>query len=162
SSRVDSCGGCGESRAREGHVGSSPAGAVPGYFLEHLPTRGYHPRSDKHSQAGADSIVIDLMAHCPKISAAGRAESLVFEYNVELVHGHSRWKTDLAIGPPAPGAVSAGSDRVAGMARSIPTWTRVAVEAKTVMTKHTGARKNRKRDLEAHHQHVHDYDATAV
>lgn len=136
--------------------------ATPGYFLDHLRTRGYHPRSDKHSKAVADAIVIDLMAHCPKIATEALADQLVFNYNVELVYGHSRWKTDLAIGPPAPGAVTAAAERVAGMARSTPTWTRVAVEAKTVMTKHTGARKNRKRDLEAHHQHVHDYDANAI
>ena len=34
--------------------------------------------------------------------------------------------------------------------------------AKSVKTKHTGQRKNRKRDLEAHHQHVHDYDGKAI
>jgi hypothetical protein len=48
------------------------------------------------------------------------------------------------------------------MLRATPAWTRIAVEAKAVMTKHMGARKNRKRDLEAHHQHVHEYDKNAV
>ncbi len=30
------------------------------------------------------------------------------------------------------------------------------------MTKHSGARKNRKRDLEAHHQHVHAYSEATI
>lgn len=133
---------------------------LPESFLSHLQTAGYHPRSDKHSKAIAEAIVIDLMAHCPKIAVEAAAGDLVFDYNTELVHGRSRWQTDLAIGPPPPGgsAVTAAG----GMLRATPASTRIAVEAKSVMTKHTGARKNRKRDLEAHHQHVHDYDGRAI
>lgn len=133
---------------------------LPASFLTHLQTAGYHPRSDKHSKAIAEAIVIDLMAHCPKIAMEAAAGQLVYDYNTELVQGRSRWQTDLAIGPPPPG-VSAPT-AAAGMLQATPAWTRIAVEAKSVMTKHTGARKNRKRDLEAHHQHVHDYDAKAI
>jgi hypothetical protein len=38
----------------------------------------------------------------------------------------------------------------------------VAVEVKSVMTEHRKAVKNRKRDLEAHHEHVHNYNDQAV
>ena len=135
---------------------------LPATFLTHLETAGYHSRSDKHSKAVCEAIVIDLMTHCPKIAAEAAARQLVFDYNVELVYGRSRWNTDLSIGPPPPGAPTTATTAVAGMLRGTPAWTRIAVEAKAVMTKHTGARKNRKRDLEAHHQHVHEYDSKAI
>lgn len=48
------------------------------------------------------------------------------------------------------------------MIQAVPATTRIAVELKSVMTEHGKARKNRKRDLEAHHPHVHDYDRTAI
>jgi hypothetical protein len=48
------------------------------------------------------------------------------------------------------------------MVRATPSTVRIAVEAKAVMTEHRKAIKNRKRDLEAHHAHVHDYDASAI
>jgi len=48
------------------------------------------------------------------------------------------------------------------MVRATPSSTRIAVEAKGVMTEHRKAIKNRKRDLESHHAHVHDYDKNAI
>ncbi len=48
------------------------------------------------------------------------------------------------------------------MALGVPVHVRIAVEAKAVMTKHSGARRNRKRDLEAHHDHVHRYRQECV
>ena len=48
------------------------------------------------------------------------------------------------------------------MTQAIPSSTRIAIELKGVMTEHGKARKNRKRDLEAHHQHVHSYDPRAI
>jgi hypothetical protein len=37
----------------------------------------------------------------------------------------------------------------------------VAIEIKSIMTEHHNA-KNRKRDLEAHHEHVHNYSNRAI
>lgn len=47
-------------------------------------------------------------------------------------------------------------------AQSTPANVRIAVEAKAVMTEHRKAIKSRKRDLEAHLAHVHDYDPYAI
>ena len=38
----------------------------------------------------------------------------------------------------------------------------IVIELKTVMTEHHKTAKNRKRDLEAHHEHVHKYSAQAL
>ena len=43
-----------------------------------------------------------------------------------------------------------------------PSTVQIAIELKTVMTEHHKAAKNRKRDLEAHHEHVHKYSAQAL
>ena len=43
-----------------------------------------------------------------------------------------------------------------------PSSVEVAVELKAIMTEHRKAVKNRKRDLEAHHEHVHNYNNQTV
>ena len=107
-------------------------------------------------------IVEDLVARCNKIASDAAAGRIVFRVNHQLLVGSDEWKTDLAIGTAPANGVPPAAPRVAGMAEAVPTTVRIAVEAKSVMTKHTGARKNRKRDLEAHHQHVHNYSRSAI
>ena len=136
--------------------------ALPATFLNHLRTEGYHPRSDKHSKALSEAIVLDLMANCPKIRERANTDQLVFAHNFDLTFGHATWNTDLAIGPPSPGLDLSKAVRVGGMAIGTPISAQIAIEAKTVMTEHRKAIKNRKRDFEAHHQHVHNYDASAI
>jgi len=43
-----------------------------------------------------------------------------------------------------------------------PSTVQVAIELKAVITEHHKAVKNRKRDLEAHHEHVHSYTEQAI
>lgn len=135
--------------------------ALPDSFIEHLRSEGYHPRSDKHSKALARSIVEHLMAYCPEIAEDAASGRLVFDYNLDIDVGHTTWNTDLAIGPPPPGG-SASAEAVGGMTRSTPASVRIAVELKSVMTEHHKAVKNRKRDFEAHHAHVHAYHPSAI
>lgn len=136
--------------------------ALPALLLQHLQREGYHSRSDKHSKALAEAIVHDLMARCLQIREEALSRRLVFQHNHDLTFGHATWNTDLAIGPPSPDDVPLGASEVSGMVRATPATVRIAVEAKAVMTEHRKAIKNRKRDLEAHHAHVHDYDPAAI
>jgi hypothetical protein len=136
--------------------------ALPASFLAHLQQRGYHSRSDKHSKALGEAVVEALMAECPALADAARAGRVVFQHNHNVTYAHSTWNTDLAIGPPPPGLDLGPRPAVAGMKQATPATVRIAVEAKAVMTEHRKAIKNRKRDLEAHHQHVHDYDPSAI
>jgi hypothetical protein len=46
--------------------------------------------------------------------------------------------------------------------RTRPSTVQIAIELKTVMTEHRKAVKNRKRDFEAHHDHVHRYNRRAM
>jgi hypothetical protein len=137
--------------------------ALPASFLTYLQTQGYNSRNSAHSRALCEAIVGDLMARCSSIRSAAVAGDLVYAIDHRLqAAGMDEWKTDLAIGPPSPDFVRDPSTPVGQMSEDTPIATRIAVEAKSTMTKHSGARKNRKRDLEAHQQHVHAYDERAV
>lgn len=129
----------------------------PTAFLEHLKAEGYHPRSDKHSNALAKAIVDDLIERCPTIRAQATAGLLVYGLNFTIRVGITDWNVDLVLGPPAV----KGGEREA-IACQDPTTVRIAIELKSVMTEHRKAVKNRKRDLEAHHEYVHKYDNNAI
>lgn len=132
--------------------------ALPASFLEHLRTEGYHPRSNKHSNALARAIVADLLQSCEPIRAKAQSGQLVFALNVQLHFGTAVWNIDLAMGPPA-GPVTVPPS---GIANAPPSTIQIAIEIKGVMTEHHKAVKNRKRDFEAHHQHVHNYSNAAI
>lgn len=137
--------------------------ALPLSFLTHLQTKGYNSRNSVHSRAICEAIVAELVATCPKIRTEAIARHLVFKIDHVLpAAGLDEWKTDLAIGPPPPGFAADPAIPPGAMAEATPISTRIAVEAKSTMTKHSGAKKNRKRDLEAHHQHVHAYHEATI
>ena len=131
----------------------------PTRFIEHLRQLGYHPRSDKHSNVLAECIVTDLIQHCKIIRDKAANGELVYDLNFDLIVGRSTWNVDLVIGAPQLGAQIVAET---GIVRSRPASVEIAIELKTVMTEHRKAVKNRKRDLEAHHEHVHNYYAHAI
>jgi len=136
---------------------------LPLNFLTHLQTKGYNSRNSAHSKALCEAIVAELMATCPKIRDEAMAGQLVYKIDHVLAAvGMDEWQTDLAIGPPAPDFTPDPATPPGAMPEGTPIATRIAVEQKSTMTKHSGARKNRKRDLEAHHQHVHAHYERAI
>jgi len=132
----------------------------PATFLQHLRAEGYHPRSDKHSNALAESIVADLMDGCEAMAQSARGGRLVYDLNFTISAGTSDWKVDLVLGAPPPGTPLP----VSGLRirKTLPSTVQLAVEIKSVMTEHRKAIKNRKRDFEAHHEHVHRYSNAAI
>jgi len=132
--------------------------ALPQAFLEHLRQEGYHPRSNKHSNSLALCIARDLAEACPALRGRARSGEVCYDLNFDLHVRTSTWNVDLVIGrageqsPPENQPISRGR----------PTSVEIAVEIKSVMTEHRKAVKNRKRYLEAHHDHVHHYDAHAI
>ena len=131
----------------------------PTTFIDHLAHEGYHPRSNKHSNTLALAIVNDLGLNCEALALKARDGLVVFDLNFDLRVRTSTWNVDLVIGrraqpsPPKLGAV---------LDRERPATIEIAIEIKSVMTEHRKAVKNRKRDLEAHHEHVHNYDQSAI
>ncbi|MGH9245949.1 MAG: hypothetical protein ACRD29_16860 [Acidimicrobiales bacterium] len=137
--------------------------ALPLSFLTHLQTKGYNSRNSVHSKALCEAIVAELMATCSKIRDEAMAGQLVYKIDHVLTAvGMDEWETDLAIGPPAPDVPRGPSTPPGAMPEGTPIATRIAVEQKSTMTKHSGARKNRKRELEAHHQHVHAHHERSI
>ncbi len=132
---------------------------LPNSFLAHLRAAPYHPRSDKHSNALADAIVTDLVAACTSLATAAVEGKVVWDTNFDLIYGTATWNTDLVLGEPPPGAAPPED---APIRKTSPSSVHIAIEIKGVMTEHRKAVKNRKRDLESHHTHVHNYNPSAI
>jgi len=133
---------------------------APDGFLSHLRNSGYHPRSNEHSNALAVSILEDLVKHCPAIREKAAAGKLVYDLNFTIVTGTAEWNVDLVLGDPAMGTSPPAPGQIIGRTR--PSTVQVAIEIKSVMTEHHKAVKNRKRDFEAHHDHIHRYSRRAI
>jgi hypothetical protein len=131
----------------------------PQQLLDHLRSLGYHPRSPKHSDALGEAIVADLLSSCPLIAELAAGGELVYWPNFDLHYGTAQWNVDLVLGTPPPGAVAPQGGQIL---RARPASVQIALEFKAVMTEHRKAVKNRKRDMEAHHEHVHNYDQQAI
>jgi hypothetical protein len=132
----------------------------PSSFLQHLQGEGYHPRSNKHSNALAEAIINDLLNYCPKIKSKAAAGQIVYDLNFTIISGTADWNIDLVVGsapPDTPPPI-----HPIGIIRTRPVLVQIAIELKTVMTEHRKAVKNRKRDFDAHHAHVHQYNQNAI
>jgi hypothetical protein len=134
--------------------------AAPAQLVEHLRRHGYHPRSNAHGKALCEFVLQDLLASCLKIADDAARGRLVFDLNRKIIVGSSEWNIDLVLGPPPSGAQ--GQPSTGGIRRSPPATIRIAIEAKTVMTEHGKARRNRQRDVDSFHQFVHRYDPDAI
>lgn len=134
--------------------------AAPERIVGHLREAGYHPRSNVHGKILCEYVLEDLLAICPKISDHAAAGRLVYDIQRKIIVAGSEWNIDLVLGPPPGGIVTVIPAR--GIAKASPATIRIAIEAKTVMTEHGKARRNRQRDLDSFHQFVHRYDASTV
>jgi hypothetical protein len=132
----------------------------PEAFLRHLQGQGYHSRSNKHSNALAEAMVADLMNCCPAMARKARQGRLVYHLNFTINAGTSDWNVDLVLGAPPPGTQPPQGGALIG--KALPSTVQVAIEIKSVMTEHHKAIRNRKRDLEAHHEHVHRYNNRTI
>ncbi len=134
--------------------------AAPDKFVQHLATFQYHPRSSKHGIALCDFVLEDVLANCPKIAQDATSRKLVYERNQKIIVGNTDWNIDLILGPP-PGnfQAPAGNDPII---KSMPATIRIALEAKTIMTEHGKARRNRQRDLDSFQQFTRRYDSNTI
>jgi hypothetical protein len=133
---------------------------LPNSLRAYLRAAPYHPQ--KGTQLGnvlSAAIVTDLLATCQPLAAKAAAGEVVWDTNFNLIYGTTKWNADLVIGQPPPGTAPPLGEPIR---KAAPSSVHIAVEIKTVMTEHKKAVKNRKRELEAHHTHVHDYSARAI
>jgi hypothetical protein len=105
-------------------------------------------------------VLRDLLESCPRVAEHARDGRLVCDFNRKIIVGNSEWNTDLVLGPP-PTRI-ADPVPADGIHKSAPATIRIAIEAKTIMTEHGKARRNRQRDLDSFHQFVHRYDPDTI
>lgn len=129
-------------------------------FVEHLRESGYHPRSNSHGKALCEFVLDDLLATCPRLAEHAADGRIVYDIQKKIMVGSSEWNIDLVLGPPPSGLKGKVSAR--GIQKVSPATIRIAIEAKTVMTEHGKARRNRQRDLDSFHQFVHRYDPDTI
>ena len=132
---------------------------APSDFIAHLAAKLYHPRSNKHGIALCDSILADLLANCPRLAEHAQMRLLVYERNQKIFVNNSEWNIDLVIGTPPTTPLPPGSTPIV---RAVPSAIRIAIEAKTIMTAHSNARRNRQRDLESFHDFAHRNDSHSI
>ena len=132
---------------------------LPGAFTDFLTADGYHPRSSRHSNFLCEEVVKGLLEVSPAIARLAGAGKLVYDLNFTLRAGTADWNVDLVLGTPPSGL---HAPTPIPISRTQPARVQIAVENKAVMTEHHKAVKNRKRDFEAHHDHVHRYDDAAI
>lgn len=134
--------------------------SAPERIADFLRQHGYHPRSNAHGNALCGFVLQDLLEHCGKLAEDAARGRVVYDLNRKITVGNSEWNIDLVLGPPPAGQGLDAPEQ--GIQRLSPATIRIAIEAKTIMTEHGKARRNRQRDLDSFHQFVHRYDPEAI
>jgi len=120
-----------------------------------LQINGYHPRSSRHGDALCSYVVQDLVDLCPSFRKAAEQDRIVFQTNYTITPDSAdRWNIDLVVGPPGEGCFPA-EHRLGPIAQGDPGEIWVAIDAKTIMTEHGKARRNRQRDLNSFQDILH-------
>jgi len=124
-------------------------------IVSYLTANGYHPRSSKHGDALCGFLLTDLLDWCPAFRRAAERDEVVFQRNYTIdPNSPDRWNADLVVGPPSL-TVADGAERSGPLAQGDPREIWVAVDAKTIMTEHGKARRNRQRDLNSFQDILH-------
>ena len=132
-------------------------------LAEWLQENRYHPRSPKHGSASCLYFLDDLLFESEAFTEAARNGELVYQEDYTVGQGPSRWNTDLVVGPPADATevrTELDSDRPIQEAEPAEVW--LAVDAKSVMTEHGKARRNRQRDINSFADIMHRHHPGAV
>lgn len=125
-------------------------------IVEFLEREGYHPRSSKHGEVSCQAFLDDLLHHSHLIRDAAEAGEIVYQQDYTVGAGDSKWNTDLVLGPPDESvAVAVDSPRGIAEADLGEVW--LAIDAKSVMTEHGKARRNRQRDINSFADIMHSH-----
>lgn len=130
-------------------------------IAEWLDENGYHPRSPKHGSASCQFFLDDLLYESDLFEKAARKGEVVYCEDYTVGEGESEWNTDLVIGPPAKD-VAPPEDGERPIVESEPDRLWLAIDAKSVMTEHSKARRNRQRDINSFADIMHLHHPGAV
>lgn len=128
----------------------------------HLNEEGYHPRSSKHGSKQCQYFLADLAVESELFEEAAQAGEIVYQEDYTVGEGQDRWNTDLVIGPPSNDSVQVPVDSEVPIAEGEPEQIWLAIDAKSVMTEHGKARRNRQRDINSFADIMHSHHPGAV
>ena len=120
----------------------------------------YHPRSNRHGSAQCEFFIDDLLAESDSIASAAAAGELVYQEDYDV--GDPRglgWNVDLVLGPPS-GETRRPID--GEIAQRTPGKVWLACDAKSIMTEHQKARRNRQRDINSFADIMHTHHEEAL
>lgn len=130
-------------------------------IVSFLETNGYHPRSSKHGDALCNFFLQDLIQDCPSFREAASSGKLVYQLNYTIDRSSpAQWNADLVVGPPKSAISNLGIP--GSIVRGDPGQIWMAVDAKTIMTEHGKARRNRQRDLNSFQDLLHRKDPRTI
>lgn len=107
-------------------------------------------------------LLDDLLYQSEAFEEAARSGEIVYQEDYTVGEGESAWNTDLVVGPPMPDEdfqIGLG-DRPIAEAEPSEIW--LAIDAKSVMTEHGKARRNRQRDINSFADIMHRHHPGAI
>lgn len=133
-------------------------------IVEWLREHEYHPRSPKHGSASCLFFLDDLLYTSDRVAEAARAGDIVYQedYTVGSKDKQDHWNTDLVIGPPTEDADLQTDFGERKIFEATPSEVWLAIDAKSVMTEHGKARRNRQRDINSFADIIHTHFPGAV
>jgi hypothetical protein len=106
-------------------------------------------------------FIDDLLHESEVVREAAQKGEIVYQEDYTVGDGDSKWNTDLVIGPPKEDVqIEFGEDR--SMIEAEPSEVWFAIDAKSVMTEHGKARRNRQRDINSFADIIHSHFPGAV
>lgn len=124
-------------------------------FVDYLQKKMYHPRSSEHGDRLCTLLLRDLLGSCEPFYLTAKERKIVYKLNHVIDRGSpTQWNLDLVVGPPtlASQQLLKSNDAIlTGEPAEI--W--LAIDAKTIMTEHGKARRNRQRDMNSLHDILH-------
>ena len=130
-------------------------------IVEWLRENRYHPRSPAHGSASCMFLLDDLLATNDAFREAAENGEIVYQEDFNVGSGASKWNTDLVVGPPTDDVqVELGSEQTIAEGEPERVW--LAIDAKSVMTEHSKARRNRQRDINSFADIMHRHHPGAV
>lgn len=127
-------------------------------IVQWLNRNQYHPRSNKHGLTLCRYFLRDILYESHLLREAAKRGQVVYSEDFRLGEGALRWTIDLVLGPPVQKIFFKEAEITKGDPKEI--W--LAIDAKSVMTEHVKARRNRQRDLNSLADIVKHYHPRSV
>jgi len=123
----------------------------------------YHPRSNKHGALQCVFFLEDLLGVSEDLRRAAEGGEIVYAEDYDIGDPNALgWNVDLVLGPPANGNRGNTEGNGPRMTEGEPIEPYLAIDAKSIMTRHQRARRNRQRDINSFADIMHSHNERTV